>query len=539
MDIFSGSVVSVDRKLSINDFQKAASLRKNDAVLTMVDNGKTQEIIVGRPLKDRFIIFLRSTCIGEIGFIKRLHENIEGKQARAVESFTVAMENIYGKDCCHNFIKEKKVCTSDIKMIIKDVIKTKESYKKCHSEDIKLKEMIVEFFPDFEIKQLNNNKKWLYKYVLQTVNTLIDDTSISDRLLPENRSHLEKAVIDFIIDMPASSNTFMGIVTHRDNPRNNTEDPIYKRCEINIPEKLSSHLTAEDMGTLLKAAGNIKDELLSTGSQEACRHQVYAVRFNEAVTRQHVEVVSTPDKTASKLMPLQVLEQESLQQLVLSQVKLQKTIEQHVLLQEQQQKSMHQDLQKLSQLLQSSSVQQSHVSRSQDQQPKKSPPLPPPPPPPLQTPITKSAAPAPKLVVLSKPTTDAPKTRLDLSLDAILAAKNTLNQVKNVPKKAPSPEPESSQSSDEITTETKAAKKNNSKDALTEEEHKVLENYSIPVADMLANAVKAIRYQVENSESGSDSEFDPDSEVNFSSSIIDSNDSGFGDTITSSTQNQR
>ncbi|WP_279156711.1 hypothetical protein [Obesumbacterium proteus] len=263
-----------------NEIERASS--KND-VLTVRSNGKENYLVAGRSLAERFIIVLNSTCLGSLGFIKNLHEALERREALAISCFSSALVNIYGEDA-KNIVDTHlqgngKIKSSDICTIVDRVTKESSSYRSCDNRDKAIEAKIKLSFQDFDLSHVNNCDFDLFDNLSNEVDGLISNIGGRERFSNEEKvHHLKTALMDFITSMPASSDTFMAAFSHVEN---DVVAPEYHINDINLNKNSRVYLTAENMSTLLQGAGLLKEELLLSGVQDACRHQVYAARFNE------------------------------------------------------------------------------------------------------------------------------------------------------------------------------------------------------------------------------------------------------------------
>lgn len=263
-----------------NEIERASS--KND-VLTVRSNGKENYLVAGRSLAERFIIVLNSTCLGSLGFIKSLYEALERREAQAISCFSSALVNIYGEDA-KNIVDTHlqgngKIKSSDICTIVDRVTKESSSYRLCDNRDKAIEAKIKLSFQDFDFSHVNNCDFDLFDNLSNEVDGLISNIGGRERFSNEEKvHHLKTALMDFITSMPASSDTFMAAFSHVEN---NVVAPEYHINDINLNKNSRVYLTAENMSTLLHGAGLLKEELLLSGVQDACRHQVYAARFNE------------------------------------------------------------------------------------------------------------------------------------------------------------------------------------------------------------------------------------------------------------------
>lgn len=263
-----------------NEIERASS--KND-VLTVRSNGKENYLVAGRSLAERFIIVLNSTCLGSLGFIKNLHEALERREALAISCFSSALVNIYGEDA-KNIVDAHlqgngKIKSSDICTIVDRVTKESSSYRLCDNRDKAIEAKIKLSFQDFDLSHVNNCDFDLFDNLSNEVDGLISNIGGRERFSNEEKvHHLKTALMDFITSMPASSDTFMAAFSHVEN---DVVAPEYHINDINLNKNSRVYLTAENMSTLLQGAGLLKEELLLSGVQDACRHQVYAARFNE------------------------------------------------------------------------------------------------------------------------------------------------------------------------------------------------------------------------------------------------------------------
>lgn len=263
-----------------NEIERASS--KND-VLTVRSNGKENYLVAGRSLAERFIIVLNSTCLGSLGFIKSLYEALERREAQAISCFSSALVNIYGEDA-KNIVDTHlqgngKIKSSDICTIVDRVTKESSSYRSCDNRDKAIEAKIKLSFQDFDLSHVNNCDFDLFDNLSNEVDGLISNIGGRERFSNEEKvHHLKTALMDFITSMPASSDTFMAAFSHVEN---DVVAPEYHINDINLNKNSRVYLTAENMSTLLQGAGLLKEELLLSGVQDACRHQVYAARFNE------------------------------------------------------------------------------------------------------------------------------------------------------------------------------------------------------------------------------------------------------------------
>ncbi|OAT59058.1 hypothetical protein [Obesumbacterium proteus] len=263
-----------------NEIERTSS--KND-VLTVRSNGKENYLVAGRSLAERFIIVLNSTCLGSLGFIKSLYEALERREAQAISCFSSALVNIYGEDA-KNIVDTHlqgngKVKSSDICTIIDRVTKESNSSRSCDDRDKVIEAKIKLSFQDFDLSHVNNCDFDLFDNLSNEVDGLISNIGGRERFSNEEKvHHLKTALMDFITSMPASSDTFMAAFSHVEN---DVVAPEYHINDINLNKNSRVYLTAENMSTLLQGAGLLKEELLLSGVQDACRHQVYAARFNE------------------------------------------------------------------------------------------------------------------------------------------------------------------------------------------------------------------------------------------------------------------
>lgn len=263
-----------------NEIERTSS--KND-VLTVRSNGKENYLVAGRSLAERFIIVLNSTCLGSLGFIKNLYEALERREALAINCFSSALVNIYGEDA-KNIVDTHlqgngKIKSSDICTIVDRVTKESSSYRSCDNRDKAIEAKIKLSFQDFDLSHVNNCDFDLFDNLSNEVDGLISNIGGRERFSNEEKvHHLKTALMDFITSMPASSDTFMAAFSHVEN---NVVAPEYHINDINLNKNSRVYLTAENMSTLLHGAGLLKEELLLSGVQDACRHQVYAARFNE------------------------------------------------------------------------------------------------------------------------------------------------------------------------------------------------------------------------------------------------------------------
>lgn len=263
-----------------NEIERASS--KND-VLTVRSNGKENYLVAGRSLAERFIIVLNSTCLGSLGFIKSLYEALERREAQSISCFSSALVNIYGEDA-KNIVDTHlqgngKIKSSDICTIVDRVTKESNSYRSCDNRDKAIEAKIKLSFQDFDLSHVNNCDFDLFDNLSNEVDGLISNIGGRERFSNEEKvHHLKTALMDFITSMPASSDTFMAAFSHIEN---DVVAPEYHINDINLNKNSRVYLTAENMSTLLQGAGLLKEELLLSGVQDACRHQVYAARFNE------------------------------------------------------------------------------------------------------------------------------------------------------------------------------------------------------------------------------------------------------------------
>ncbi|TBL51055.1 hypothetical protein EYY98_08270 [Obesumbacterium proteus] len=263
-----------------NEIERASN--KND-VLTVRSNGKENYLVAGRSLAERFIIVLNSTCLGSLGFIKSLYEALERREAQAISCFSSALVNIYGEDA-KNIVDTHlqgngKIKSSDICTIVDRVTKESSSYRSCDNRDKAIEAKIKLSFQDFDLSHVNNCDFDLFDNLSNEVDGLISNIGGRERFSNEEKvHHLKTALMDFITSMPASSDTFMAAFSHVEN---DVVAPEYHINDINLNKNSRVYLTAENMSTLLQGAGLLKEELLLSGVQDACRHQVYAARFNE------------------------------------------------------------------------------------------------------------------------------------------------------------------------------------------------------------------------------------------------------------------
>lgn len=263
-----------------NEIERASS--KND-VLTVRSNGKENYLVAGRSLAERFIIVLNSTCLGSLGFIKSLYEALERREAQSISCFSSALVNIYGEDA-KNIVDTHlqgngKIKSSDICTIVDRVTKESNSYRSCDNRDKAIEAKIKLSFQDFDLSHVNNFDFDLFDNLSNEVDGLISNIGGRERFSNEEKvHHLKTALMDFITSMPASSDTFMAAFSHIEN---DVVAPEYHINDINLNKNSRVYLTAENMSTLLQGAGLLKEELLLSGVQDACRHQVYAARFNE------------------------------------------------------------------------------------------------------------------------------------------------------------------------------------------------------------------------------------------------------------------
>jgi len=263
-----------------NEIERASS--KND-VLTVRSNGKENYLVAGRSLAERFIIVLNSTCLGSLGFIKSLYEALERREAQAISCFSSALVNIYGEDAKgivdDHLQGNGKIKSSDIYTIVDRVTKESSSYRSCDNRDKAIEAKIKLSFQDFDLSHVNNCDFDLFDNLSNEVDGLISNIGGRERFSNEEKvHHLKTALMDFITSMPASSDTFMAAFSHVEN---DVVAPEYHINDINLNKNSRVYLTAENMSTLLQGAGLLKEELLLSGVQDACRHQVYAARFNE------------------------------------------------------------------------------------------------------------------------------------------------------------------------------------------------------------------------------------------------------------------
>lgn len=263
-----------------NEIERASS--KND-VLTVRSNGKENYLVAGRSLAERFIIVLNSTCLGSLGFIKSLYEALERREAQAISCFSSALVNIYGEDAKgivdDHLQGNGKIKSSDIYTIVDRVAKESSSYRSCDNRDKAIEAKIKLSFQDFDLSHVNNCDFDLFDNLSNEVDGLISNIGGRERFSNEEKvHHLKTALMDFITSMPASSDTFMAAFSHVEN---DVVAPEYHINDINLNKNSRVYLTAENMSDLLQGAGLLKEELLLSGVQDACRHQVYAARFNE------------------------------------------------------------------------------------------------------------------------------------------------------------------------------------------------------------------------------------------------------------------
>ncbi|NLS55336.1 hypothetical protein [Hafnia alvei] len=277
------TAVTTGGTLGISHYNEVERTSGKNDVLTVRHNGKENCLTAGRSLAERFIVILNSTCLGSLGFIKKLYEALEHREAKAIECFSSALANIYGegaKDIVNAHLNGKgKIESSDVSIIFDKVTKANPSYKECDENDKTITGKLKLSFQDFDISHVNNCDFDLFDILSSKVDGLIANIGGRERFSNQENVHsLRMALMDFITSMPASSDTFMAAFS---NIENDVAVPDYHLNEINLSDRSSCYLTAEDMNSLLKEAGLLKEELLLSGVQDACRHQVYAARFNQ------------------------------------------------------------------------------------------------------------------------------------------------------------------------------------------------------------------------------------------------------------------
>ncbi|CNI34384.1 Uncharacterised protein [Yersinia aldovae] len=293
------SIITTGGSLGISHYNEIEKMSSQDGVLTVRNNGKENCLTAGRSLAERFIIVLNSTCLGSLSFIKGLYAALEHREAKAIECFSAALVNIYGEgvnDIVNTHLNGKgKIELSDISTIIDKVTKAKSSYRECDDGDREIEGKIKLSFADFDISHVNKCDSDLFDSLSNKVDGLISNIGGRNRFNPESMHYLRMVLMDFITSMPASSDTFMSLVS---NMKNDAVIPDYHINEINLNKRTGFYITAENMNTLLKGTGLLKEELLLSGVQDACRHQVYAARFNEGV-RENVDTASRKPPSVS------------------------------------------------------------------------------------------------------------------------------------------------------------------------------------------------------------------------------------------------
>ncbi|WP_145561860.1 hypothetical protein [Yersinia aldovae] len=293
------SIITTGGTLGISHYNEIEKMSGQNGVLTVRNNGKENCLTAGRSLAERFIIVLNSTCLGSLSFIKGLYAALEHREAKAIECFSAALVNIYGEgvnDIVNTHLNGKgKIELSDISIIIDKVTKAKSSYRECDNGDREIEGKIKLSFADFDISHVNKCDSDLFDSLSNKVDGLISNIGGRNRFNPESMHYLRMVLMDFITSMPASSDTFMSLVS---NIKNDVVIPDYHINEINLNKRTGFYITAENMNTLLKGTGLLKEELLLSGVQDACRHQVYAARFNEGV-RENVDTASRKPPSVS------------------------------------------------------------------------------------------------------------------------------------------------------------------------------------------------------------------------------------------------
>ncbi|WP_145482368.1 hypothetical protein [Yersinia aldovae] len=301
------SIITTGGSLGISHYNEIKKMSSQNGVLTVRNNGKENCLTAGRSLAERFIIVLNSTCLGSLSFIKGLYAALEHREAKAIECFSAALVNIYGEgvnDIVNTHLNVKgKIELFDISTIIDKVTKAKSSYRECDDGDRKIEGKIKLSFADFDISHVNKCDSDLFDSLSSKVDGLISNIGGRNRFNPESMHYLRMVLMDFITSMPASSDTFMSLVS---NIKNDAVIPDYHINEINLNKRTGFYITAENMNTLLKGTGLLKEELLLSGVQDACRHQVYAARFNEGV-RENADTASRkPPSVSPTLLRLDI-----------------------------------------------------------------------------------------------------------------------------------------------------------------------------------------------------------------------------------------
>ncbi|CNJ07708.1 Uncharacterised protein [Yersinia aldovae] len=301
------STITTGGSLGISHYNEIEKMSSQNGVLTVRNNGKENCLTAGCSLAERFIIVLNSTCLGSLSFIKGLYAALEHREAKAIECFSAALVNIYGEgvnDIVNTHLNGKgKIELSDISTIIDKVTKAKSSYRECDDGDREIEGKIKLSFADFDISHVNKCDSDLFDSLSSKVDGLISNIGGRNRFNPESMHYLRMVLMDFITSMPASSDTFMSLVS---NIKNDAVIPDYHINEINLNKRTGFYITAENMNTLLKGTGLLKEELLLSGVQDACRHQVYAARFNEGV-RENVDTASRkPPSVSPTLLRLDI-----------------------------------------------------------------------------------------------------------------------------------------------------------------------------------------------------------------------------------------
>ncbi|WP_145521263.1 hypothetical protein [Yersinia aldovae] len=301
------SIITTGGSLGISHYNEIKKMSSQNGVLTVRNNGKENCLTAGRSLAERFIIVLNSTCLGSLSFIKGLYAALEHREAKAIECFSAALVNIYGEgvnDIVNTHLNVKgKIELFDISTIIDKVTKAKSSYRECDDGDREIEGKIKLSFADFDISHVNKCDSDLFDSLSSKVDGLISNIGGRNRFNPESMHYLRMVLMDFITSMPASSDTFMSLVS---NIKNDAVIPDYHINEINLNKRTGFYITAENMNTLLKGTGLLKEELLLSGVQDACRHQVYAARFNEGV-RENADTASRkPPSVSPTLLRLDI-----------------------------------------------------------------------------------------------------------------------------------------------------------------------------------------------------------------------------------------
>ncbi|HDF2342007.1 TPA: hypothetical protein PC598_001571, partial [Morganella morganii] len=281
--------VKTTDSVSFNHFYTVAEKSNKDEILTLSTNGKKMCLTSGRSLGDRFIIALHSSPLKNIGFIKGLHEKLQGRDKEAVNAFRNAIEKVYSKDhtdIINKYLDHSKeqLTTSEVKFIAGEIIRG--IHKDICNEHIK-KDKNLEFllnhngFGDFDISQLNNSDFNLLSKTYQDVDKIVTAVTNKKSSSKKFESALKSAVMNFVTAMPAPSHVFMNIVAGKASPEAIATGPKYDINKINIYGPSDPNFTSEDLNQILIEAGRLKAQLIDSHNLDQCRHQLYADNFRK------------------------------------------------------------------------------------------------------------------------------------------------------------------------------------------------------------------------------------------------------------------